>query len=179
MELSEKKDSQIRQLSGGMQRRLIIARALLNSPCLLILDEPTTGLDPQVRQAIWDKLRLLKESGVTILLTTHYMDEAHQLCDNLAIMHKGKKIIEGNPHKLISDHMERFVLEILNKQRIDQISCNTMRWEKTGTRMMLYADSFEELQKLCNDFGAGDYMLRPVNLEDLFLKVTGRGLHGS
>ena len=177
MELSEKRNHLIREISGGMQRRLIIARALLNKPCLLILDEPTTGLDPQVRQAIWDKLRILKASGVTILLTTHYMDEAHQLCDNLVIMHQGKKIIEGNPHQLISDHMESYVLEIINKNLFNDVFCDAMRCEKTATRMMLYANHLEDLQLLSRNFGAGDYVLRPVNLEDLFLKVTGRGLN--
>ncbi len=177
MELSEKKNNLIKQLSGGMQRRLVIARALLNSPSLLILDEPTTGLDPQVRQVIWDKLRLLKEQGVTILLTTHYLDEAQQLSDNLAIMHKGEKILEGSPHKLIEDCMENYVLEILNKDFFEKLSCDSIRCEKTTTRMMFYADTIEELQKLCNNFGAKDYILRPTNLEDLFLKVTGRGLN--
>ncbi|MBU0992677.1 MAG: ABC transporter ATP-binding protein [Proteobacteria bacterium] len=177
MELSEKRSSLIKQISGGMQRRLIIARALLNAPCLLILDEPTTGLDPQVRQAIWDKLRILKASGVTILLTTHYMDEAHQLCDNLLIMHQGKKIIEGNPHNLIRDHMEAYVLEIINKQLFNDTYCNTLRCERTATRLMLYTNQFEDLQTLSKTFGAADYVLRPTNLEDLFLKVTGRGLN--
>lgn len=177
MELTEKQNNLIKEISGGMQRRLIIARALLNSPCLLILDEPTTGLDPQVRQVIWEKLRVLKESGVTILLTTHYMDEAHQLCDNLLIMHQGKKIIEGNPHQLISEHMEAYVLEVLNRNLFGDVSCESLRCEKTASRLMLYADHLDDLQELSQKFGAGDYVLRPVNLEDLFLKVTGRGLH--
>ena len=112
MELQEKSAARIHELSGGMKRRLTIARALLNNPRLLILDEPTTGLDPQVRHLIWNKLRELKEMGVTILLTTHYMEEAFQICDRIIIMDKGKKIVEGHPRQLLTDNLEKYVLEI-------------------------------------------------------------------
>ena len=112
MELSEKQHSRIQELSGGMKRRLVIARALLNNPKLLILDEPTTGLDPQVRHLIWEKLRNLKRQGMTILLTTHYMEEAFQICDRIIIMNRGEKILEGNPHALVNANIEPFVLEI-------------------------------------------------------------------
>ncbi|MCG6551693.1 MAG: ABC transporter ATP-binding protein, partial [Candidatus Magnetominusculus sp. LBB02] len=103
--------AKIKELSGGMRRRLTIARALLNNPKILILDEPTTGLDPQVRHMIWDKLRLMKKNGITMLLTTHYMDEAFQLCDNLIIMHKGQKVIEGQPRRLLEQSIERYCLD--------------------------------------------------------------------
>ena len=116
LELTEKAKSLIRELSGGMKRRLIIARALINNPRLLILDEPTTGLDPQVRHLIWDKIRQLKRSGITVLLTTHYMEEAFEICDSILIMHKGRKLMEGNPHVLLEEYIEKFVLEVLHKE---------------------------------------------------------------
>ncbi len=116
MELGEKRLVKIRELSGGMKRRLIIARALLNQPRLLILDEPTTGLDPQVRHLIWDKLHQLKREGLTILLTTHYMEEAFQICDRVLIMHKGDKLMEGSPHTLVEGNIERFVLEVRGRE---------------------------------------------------------------
>ncbi len=178
MELTEKKDSKIRVLSGGMQRRLVIARALINQPKLLILDEPTTGLDPQVRQLIWDKLRMLKRDGVTILLCTHYMEEAFQICDNLIIMHNGEKVMEGNPAALIRENMEPWVLEINAPEKMpgSRMPDNT-RMEKTYSRMMLYSDNLEALNGLTEGLQAGDFFLRPSNLEDLFLKITGRNLN--
>ncbi len=112
LELSEKIKSPIKELSGGMQRRLVIARALLNNPKLLILDEPTTGLDPQVRHVIWDKLRQLRAQGTTILLTTHYMEEAFQICDTVLIMDKGKKVLEESPRRLLRENIEAYVLEV-------------------------------------------------------------------
>jgi len=178
MELTEKKDSKIRTLSGGMQRRLIIARALINEPRLLILDEPTTGLDPQVRQLIWDKMRQLKNSGVTILLCTHYMEEAYQLSDNLIIMHNGEKVLEGNPIRLVKDSMEPWVMEVNAPDKLaDTRLPDIWRVEKTYSRMMIYAEHLDELNQAAKDLGAGDYMLRQSNLEDLFLKTTGRNLN--
>ena len=115
MELTEKRKSRIEELSGGMKRRLTIARALMNRPKLLILDEPTTGLDPQVRHLIWNKLRELKSMGVTILLTTHYMEEAFQICDKILIMYKGKKMLEGKPVELLETSIEPYVLELMDK----------------------------------------------------------------
>ena len=119
MELGEKRAVKIKELSGGMKRRLIIARALLHEPRLLILDEPTTGLDPQVRHLIWDKLRQLRREGLTILLTTHYMEEAFQICDSVLIMHKGVKVMEGQPGSLVEKHIERFVLETRDQEAAD------------------------------------------------------------
>lgn len=178
MELGEKKTAKIRELSGGMKRRLIIARALINNPRLLILDEPTTGLDPQVRHHIWDKLRQLLNRGVTILITTHYMEEAFQLCDELAIMHKGEKILQGNPRTLIDDNMERYVLEIHNMENTGEIRENeAVRREQDNIRLLFYSNSHRELEEISETLNPGDYYLRQSNLEDLFLKSTGRALH--
>jgi lipooligosaccharide transport system ATP-binding protein len=178
MELTEKKEAKIRELSGGMQRRLVIARALINSPSLLILDEPTTGLDPQVRHLIWDKLRMLKNEGVTILLTTHYMEEAFQICDKMMIMHNGQEILMGNPAGLIRENIEPFVLEVLSPDKfISSSSHNNYRMEKTYGRLLLYSDDFKALSRITDEFQAGEYLLRPANLEDLFLKTTGRNLN--
>jgi lipooligosaccharide transport system ATP-binding protein len=184
MELTEKKKAKIKHLSGGMKRRLAIARSLLNSPKLLILDEPTTGLDPQVRQLIWDKLRGLKRSGVTILLTTHYMDEAFQLADTLIIMDKGKKVLEGNPRDLLETEIEPYVLEILDKEtaarvigRLKSNGHGDIRRDESDERVLLFGRDFNILQKLTAEVDPRYYYLRQINLEDLFLQATGRGLN--
>ena len=177
MELQDKSGSRIKELSGGMRRRLIIARALINSPSILILDEPTTGLDPQVRHLIWDKLRNLKQNGVTILLTTHYMEEAFQLCDRLMIMHQGESILEGRPSDLVRDNIEEYVLEIYNPQCGEPADSADYRMEKTNSRIMLYSSSLSVLEKMTEKFCTGEFYLRQSNLEDLFLKVTGRNLN--
>jgi len=178
MELSDKKEFQIRQLSGGMKRRLLIARALLNNPRLLILDEPTTGLDPQVRHVIWDKLRDLKTQGVTILLTTHYMEEAFQICDDLIIMNKGEKVMQGPPAQLIDTYIEKYVLELLHIGDKAAIPAGDgVRAEIMNSRVLLYADDFETIRQISDRFRAGDFILRQSNLEDVFLKITGRKLH--
>ncbi|HEX9062978.1 MAG TPA: ATP-binding cassette domain-containing protein [Clostridia bacterium] len=180
VELSEKAKSKIRELSGGMQRRLTIARALLNNPKLLILDEPTTGLDPQVRHLIWNKLRELKQNGVTIILTTHYMDEAFQICDRIVIMDKGKKIIEGNPKELLTSNLEKFVMEVYCTGR-DYKSCaadfknSGIRYEVYKDTLFAYSNDYEILAKKGEE--QLDYHIRQSNLEDLFLKVTGRSLN--
>ncbi|MHC5181189.1 MAG: ABC transporter ATP-binding protein [Planctomycetota bacterium] len=116
LELTDKRTARIRDLSGGMKRRLVIARALLNQPRLLILDEPTTGLDPQVRHIIWDKLRQLKKQGTTLLLSTHYMEEAFAICDTILIMHQGQKVLLDTPKALLADHIEDFVLELTENE---------------------------------------------------------------
>lgn len=179
MDLSGKEKARIKQLSGGMKRRLIIARSLLNEPELLILDEPTTGLDPQVRHHIWDRLRSLKTQGVTILLTTHYMEEAFQLCDDLIIMDKGKDVLRGRPATLVAEHMEPWVLEIVHsgdtKARVEQ--AEGLRIEDAGHRTLVYARELDVLEQLRRTKGDGDYFLRQTNLEDLFLKSTGRRLN--
>jgi lipooligosaccharide transport system ATP-binding protein len=180
MELSDKTKAKIKELSGGMKRRLIIARALLNNPKLLILDEPTTGLDPQVRHLIWDKIRQLKSEGTTILLTTHYMEEAFQIADQIIIMNQGQKVIEGNPKQLLEEHIERYVLEVKNKQsfvQIENAASEYLRMDRSSESMLLYSDDLGPLTRLSERLHPGDYFHRETNLEDLFLKLTGRELH--
>ncbi len=180
MELSEYRTESSRSLSGGMKRRLVIARALLNTPRLLILDEPTTGLDPQVRHLIWNKLRELKKSGVTILLTTHYMEEAFQICENLIILNKGKSVLEGNPVSLIKEHIESYVVEIFEPEKINPIihDSTSVRLEKSQNRHLLYSNELSALQGLTEGLPPGNFFLRQSNLEDLFLKTTGKELNG-
>ncbi len=180
MELSEKQRSRIKELSGGMKRRLIIARALLNNPRLLILDEPTTGLDPQVRHLIWEKLRNLKRKGMTILLTTHYMDEAFQICDRIIIMNRGEKILEGNPHALVDANIEPFVLEINTKDSFQKIKENVpveIRVDTSTDVVRIYSREQFILERLSKALNPGEYYLRQSNLEDLFLKTTGSTLN--
>lgn len=177
MELGNKRKAKIKELSGGMQRRLIIARALLNNPKLLILDEPTTGLDPQARHVIWDKLHQLRSQGVTLLLTTHYMEEAFQLCSHILILHQGKKILEGDPKVLLQEHIERYVLEIYDRGFSSNDLDPALRIEKTEERFLVYHNSLSLLEKVTEKIATGKYYLRQANLEDLFLKMTGRDLH--
>jgi lipooligosaccharide transport system ATP-binding protein len=181
LELSEKANARIKELSGGMQRRLVIARALLNNPRLLILDEPTTGLDPQVRHLIWDKLRLLKKEGTTILLTTHYMEEAFQICDTVMIMHKGQRIIEGPPRHLLEKNIEKYVLELFDVSplhaKFNENMRGQVRIDRSQQVTLLFSDNFEYLKTLAGLMEHGNYYLRETNLEDLFLKTTGRGLN--
>lgn len=182
MELQDKAKSKVRELSGGMQRRLTIARALLNKPKILILDEPTTGLDPQVRHLIWNKLRELKDKGVTILLTTHYMEEAFQICDRIVIMDKGKKIIEGNPRELLKSNLEKYVMEIYGICS-DEEACavyfkeNGIRYETFMDTLFAFSNDSAELARYGETLNNQDYHIRRSNLEDLFLKVTGRSLN--
>ncbi len=181
MELSDKRTARIRELSGGMQRRLIIARALMNNPKLLILDEPTTGLDPQVRHLIWDKLRQLKRHGTTILLTTHYMEEAFALCDTILIMDKGAGIMLGSPAELLEKNIERHVLEITGSGKLETIAEGEMlqklRIDRTQETMRVYSDDDQILRQLAGRLQGEHYYLRQANLEDVFLKATGRALN--
>ncbi|MBN2354256.1 MAG: ATP-binding cassette domain-containing protein [Spirochaetales bacterium] len=180
MELTDKKRARIRELSGGMKRRLLIARALLGDPRILILDEPTTGLDPQVRHLIWDKLRALKASGVTVLITTHYMEEAHQLCDEVLIMDRGRKVLAGSPQALIADALEPWVLEVVDRKilpRLRESGGARFRTEETGERVFMYSANMNGLKRLTAKIPPGSFFLRPANLEDLFLKITGRKLN--
>ncbi len=181
LELTEKINSRIPELSGGMKRRLVIARALLNNPRLLILDEPTTGLDPQVRHLIWDKLRLLKKEGTTILLTTHYMEEAFQICDTVMIMHNGQRIIEGSPRDLLAKHIEKYVLELPDavalQDKFNELMPDHVRIEQAQQGMRLFSSNYDYLKMLAGSTESGNYYLRQTNLEDVFLKATGRGLN--
>lgn len=181
LELPEKAHAKIKELSGGMKRRLVIARALINDPKLLILDEPTTGLDPQVRHLIWDKLAKLKDSGTTILLTTHYMEEAFQLCDELVIMHKGQKISQGNPHRLLVENIEKYAMELTLSKSIDGLSdpelLRRVRIDRSSGIVRLFADDIDDLKAIADLLEPGQYYLRQGNLEDVFLKATGSTLN--
>ena len=181
-ELSEKGKAKIRELSGGMKRRLVIARALLNQPKLLILDEPTTGLDPQVRHLIWEKIRQLQKQNTTVMLTTHYMEEAFQLCDHVQIMHKGHKVMEGKPAELVDKNIEKYVLEILNVESISQ-DCRkkaeqNIRIEDSPGVMRYYSNDITTLKNFADScLVSGNYLIRQTNLEDVFLRATGRQLN--
>ncbi len=182
LELSEKADSKIKELSGGMKRRLVIARALLNQPRLLILDEPTTGLDPQVRHLIWDKIRQLKKEQTTVLLTTHYMEEAFQLCDKLLIMHRGENIMEGRPKDLLEANIEKYVLEVFDREDVHQVKDDMLgdiiRADSTPGVTRYHSDDLEGLRNLATScLTAGNYHIRQANLEDVFLRATGRQLN--
>jgi len=181
MDLEGKLRARIRELSGGMKRRLVIARSLLNEPRLLILDEPTNGLDPQVRHLIWDRIHRLRAEGTTILLTTHYMDEAYQLCDELIIMNQGKAVIEGNPRELVGSTIERYALQAFNRDALGAIREQTrgkkVRIEEAGGMLYIYAEDIRDLEGLEPVLTARDYVIRQTNLEDLFLRATGKGLN--
>jgi lipooligosaccharide transport system ATP-binding protein len=182
LELPEKSGSKIRELSGGMKRRLVIARALINDPQLLILDEPTTGLDPQVRHLIWDKLTQLKKQGTTILMTTHYMEEAFRLSDTVLIMHKGEKIMEGSPQALLDQNIEKYVLEVDADESMSKLKSNDalrrVRINNTNEITRLFSDDVDDLKMLADVLKPGQYHLREANLEDVFLKATGGTLSG-
>ncbi len=177
-ELNEKKLNRASELSGGMIRRLLIARAMIQSPKLIIMDEPTVGLDPQVRQLIWKKIRQLKENGITILLTTHYMDEAYQICDTIIIMDKGKKILEGNPKKLMKEHMEKYVIEVeYLHENISLNKIDPIRIEREENAARCFSNNFNDLKSISLTLQEEQYLIRPTNLEDLFIKLTGSKLN--
>ncbi|ALC15680.1 ABC-type multidrug transport system, ATPase component [Desulfuromonas soudanensis] len=172
------KDS-IRILSGGLKRRLMLARALVNSPDLLILDEPTTGLDPQSRQLLWDKLAELKSQGLTILLTTHYMEEAERLCDRLVIIDHGRILIEGSPKALVRREIGHSVLEVAQPDAAVRafLAKEKCPVEDLGHRLLAYLGDGDDLfLRLTRQVRAEGCTLRPASLEDLFLKLTGREL---
>jgi lipooligosaccharide transport system ATP-binding protein len=183
MELEDKAGHEIRELSGGMKRRLMIARGLLNSPEILILDEPTTGLDPQARHLVWERLRTLKRSGVTLVLTTHYMDEAAQLCDELVIMHDGKVLVQGPPRDLVERHTSREVVEVFEPAPelhadLEALVPVARSVERLADRWLFYTDEgdllLEKMRAL--PIPSGCVWLRGSGLEDVFLALTGRGL---
>jgi lipooligosaccharide transport system ATP-binding protein len=179
MQLKDKRDSKIDELSGGLKRRLIIARALINDPRILILDEPTTGLDPQARHLIWERVRELRKRKVTVLLTTHYMDEAEQLCDRIIIMDKGKIVAEGNPRDLIEKHVSSQVLEMIppSEELIQLVKENGWNYERYADRVFVYTDDSETvLAQIKGKVSLDRSIIRNASLEDVFLKLTGRGL---
>lgn len=179
MQLSEKKDEMIQEISGGMKRRLIIARAMMNDPRLLILDEPTTGLDPQARHLIWEKVRELKRKKVTVVLTTHYMDEAERLCDRLVIMDHGKIILEGRPRDLIDQVIGTDVMEIdvPTDEMETYVKAKGWQYERTIDRMLIYTKEGQNVAAdLKEHFAMSYYLIRNATLEDVFLRSTGRAL---
>lgn len=182
-QLEDKRDTKVDALSGGMKRRLTIARALVNEPEILLLDEPTTGLDPQARHILWDRLFRLKEQGVTLVVTTHYMDEAEQLCDRLVVMDRGRIMAEGSPADLIRTYSTREVLELRfgldrNREMAEQLTDMSERQEVLPDRILLYVDDADAALDEIHRRG-----LHPINtlarrssLEDVFLRLTGRTL---
>jgi lipooligosaccharide transport system ATP-binding protein len=184
-QLEEKADAQVETLSGGMRRRLTIARSLINEPEILLLDEPTTGLDPQARHVLWDRLYRLKRDGVTLIITTHYMDEAEQLCDRLAVMDAGKIVAQGSPRELIEAHVTREVLELRfpmdgqaeAAERLRVAECGE-RIEVLPDRVVVYADDGEAALVAVHEMSLAPMttLVRRATLEDVFLKLTGRSL---
>ena len=174
-ELQEKRDAQVETLSGGMKRRLMIARALVNQPQILVLDEPTTGLDPHVRLAIWEKLRELRNRGLTILLSTHYMDEAEKLCDRLVIVDNGQILVRGTPRELIEQHAKHSVLEVRGcNGRPLKTDLAGILAEQRGSTHFYFAASADQLAPLLSEYEDCETFLRPSNLEDVFLRLTDR-----
>ena len=182
-QLTDRRDDPVEPLSGGMKRRLTIARALINNPDLVILDEPTTGLDPQARHLLWDRLYRLKQKGATLIITTHYMDEAEQLCDRLVVMDEGKIVAEGSPRELIETHAPREVVELRfqdgqKDEAVLKLDGLASRSEVLADRVLLYTDDADETQNGLHARGINpeQVLVRRSTLEDVFLRLTGRRL---
>ncbi len=182
-QLSERANDKVDDLSGGMKRRLTIARALINRPEILILDEPTTGLDPQARHLLWDRLYRLKREGVTLIITTHYMDEAEQLCDRLVVMDHGTIVAEGPPRELIAHHSTREVVELRfatdsHEELGDRLAPFAQRIEVLPDRILLYVDEGDDTLRALHAVGVmpASALVRRSSLEDVFLRLTGRTL---
>jgi lipooligosaccharide transport system ATP-binding protein len=182
--LSDRADEKVENLSGGMKRRLTIARSLINEPDLLLLDEPTTGLDPQARHLLWDKLFRLRQAGVTLVLTTHYMDEAEQLCNRLVVIDGGLIVAEGSPAELIRQYSTREVTELRfspdddQEALADKVADLAQRVEALPDRLLLYTDDGEAAAVAAHDRGLtpASVLVRRSTLEDVFLRLTGRSL---
>jgi lipooligosaccharide transport system ATP-binding protein len=176
--LAHKADAKPGELSGGMKRRLSLARALINNPRLLLLDEPTTGLDPQARHLMWERLQMLLKQGKSILLTTHFMDEAERLCSRLLVLDHGRKIAEGRPRDLIAEHLEPDVVEVFGQgatKIVDSpVRQHASRVEKSGETVFFYTERAKPLMDALAAYPQMRTLHRPANLEDLFLKLTGR-----
>ena len=183
-QLADRPDDRVQSLSGGMKRRLLVARALIGEPDLVVLDEPTTGLDPQARLAVWRSLESLKRRGVTLLLTTHYMEEAARLCDRLVIMDEGRIVAEGDPGALVRKHVGREVLELKVSDECDaqelvaSLDGRLEGYEFTEDSLMLYAPDAEELLETIDQerYPTESALVRRATLEDVFLRLTGRSL---
>ena len=177
--LAGRGDARITALSGGMKRRLTLARALINDPQLLVLDEPTTGLDPQARHLIWERLRRLTQEGKTLLLTTHFMEEAERLCHRLAIMDHGRLIAIGSPRELIAEHIEPHVVEVHGNgvdAWLSRARSVAPRFERAGDTVFAYAGDVAPVLATLEGQPELSYLHRPASLEDVFLKLTGRDL---
>jgi lipooligosaccharide transport system ATP-binding protein len=176
--LTLKKDAKVPTLSGGMKRRLTVARALVNDPDVIFLDEPTTGLDPQARHLIWQRLRELTARGKTLLLTTHFMDEAERLCHRLAVMDEGRVISQGSPRELIADNIEPQVIEVFGEHAAawadEHAGHHAQRFEVSGETAFCYVKDAQPLLNELQQQPQLRYLHRPANLEDVFLKLTGR-----
>ena len=176
--LTHKADAKLSELSGGMKRRLSLARALVNDPQLLLLDEPTTGLDPQARHLMWERLQRLVQQGKSILLTTHFMDEAERLCNRLLVLDHGKKMTEGTPRALIAQNLEPDVVEVYGAGALalleSPLKALAARVEVSGETLFFYTSDAKRLLAALNDYPTLRTLHRPANLEDLFLKLTGR-----
>jgi lipooligosaccharide transport system ATP-binding protein len=182
-QLTERRHDRVEPLSGGMKRRLTIARSLMNDPEVLLLDEPTTGLDPQARHVLWDRLFRLKREGVTLIITTHYMDEAEQLCDRLVVMDHGRIVAEGSPRALITEHSTREVLELRfdpdeQGTHVDAVTGVGERLEVLPDRLLVYADDGDAALAAVHARGVAPLssLVRRSTLEDVFLHLTGRTL---
>lgn len=182
-QLEEKRDAKVSDLSGGMKRRLTIARALVSDPDILMLDEPTTGLDPQARHILWDRLFRLKEQGVTLVITTHFMDEAEQLCERLVVMDRGKIMAEGSPVELIKQYSSKEVLELRfggdkNEEIAKSLEGKGDRIEILPDRLLMYSEDAEALLEeiIGGGFHPRTSLVRRSSLEDVFLRLTGRSL---
>jgi len=182
-QLTDRKDAPVEPLSGGMKRRLTIARALISDPDLVILDEPTTGLDPQARHLLWDRLYRLKREGATLIITTHYMDEAEQLCDRLVVMDQGKIVAEGSPRQLIEEYAPREVVELRfpdgsKDDAVLKLDGIAARSEVLADRVLLYTDDADDTQEGLHSRGVhpDQVLVRRSTLEDVFLRLTGRQL---
>ena len=182
-QLSDRAKDQVEPLSGGMKRRLSIARSLIASPRILMLDEPTTGLDPQARHLLWDALQRLKRGGTTIVLTTHYMDEAEQLCDRLVVMDQAKIVAEGSPRQLIVEHASREVLELRFPNGTESIDVKVLegigdRYERLAERVIIGCENGEAAHARALEHGLDpeSWLVRRSSLEDVFLRLTGRTL---
>jgi lipooligosaccharide transport system ATP-binding protein len=181
MALTARADFSLSELSGGMKRRLLIARALLHSPRLLVLDEPTAGLDPQGRHLVWQRLRHLKAQGVTQVLTTHYMDEAAQLCDRVALMHAGRLLRQGRPQDLVRAEVGEDVIEVrvddaLHPRILSLVDGRISHWERAGDTLYLYCADGRSLLPVLSALRPTHLVHRTASLEDLFLKLAGRSL---
>jgi lipooligosaccharide transport system ATP-binding protein len=177
--LAGRGDARITALSGGMKRRLTLARALINDPQLLVLDEPTTGLDPQARHLIWERLRRLTQEGKTLLLTTHFMEEAERLCHRLAIIDHGRLIAIGSPRELIAEHIEPHVVEVHGNgvdAWLSRARSVAPRFERAGDTVFAYAGDVAPVLATLEGQPELSYLHRPASLEDVFLKLTGRDL---